>query len=63
MENLSINTMNKNIASNLLFQGSIEQDYLSKNIKKLSFGGFLQKYKFQYWILLQSQLKKTTIYN
>ena len=48
MENLSINTMNKNIASNLPFQGSIEQDYLSKNIKNLSFWGVLQKYKFQY---------------
>ena len=39
MENLSINSMNKNFASNLFFQGSIEQDYLSKNIKNLSFGG------------------------
>ena len=63
MKNRSINTMNKNIASNLLFQGSIKQDYLSKNIKNLSFWGVLQKYKFQYWISVQSQLKKTTIYN
>ena len=36
-ENLSINTINKNFASNLLSQGSIEQDYLSKNVKNLSF--------------------------
>ena len=43
--NLSINTMNKNFASNLLSQGSIEQDYLSKNVKNLSFLGCLIKIK------------------
>ena len=32
-ENLSINAMNKNFGSNLLFQGSIEQEFLPKNIK------------------------------
>ena len=34
-ENLSINTMKKNFASNLLSQDSIEQDYLSKNLKSV----------------------------
>ena len=29
--------MNKNFASSLLSQGSIEQDYLSKNVKNLKF--------------------------
>ena len=38
-ENLSINTMNKNSASNLLFEGSIDQNYLPKNMKNLSFWG------------------------
>ena len=38
-ENLSINTLKKNFASNLLSQGSIKQDYLSKKIKNLSFWG------------------------
>ena len=28
---IPLNTMNKNLASNLLTQGSIEQEYLSKN--------------------------------
>ena len=42
-ENLSINTMKKIFESNLLFQRSIEQDYLSKNIKSLSFLGCLIK--------------------
>ena len=31
MENLSIKTMNKYFASNLLFHGSIEQNYVSNN--------------------------------
>ena len=32
-----LNTMNRNFASNLLSQGSIEQDYLPKNVKTFSF--------------------------
>ena len=36
-ENLSTNTINKNFAPNLLSQGSIGQNYLSKNVKNLSF--------------------------
>ena len=39
MENLSSNTMNKNFAYNLLFQGSVEQDYVSTNVKNLRFRG------------------------
>ena len=39
MEILSINTIDKHFASNLLFQGSIEQGYLSKNVKSLTFWG------------------------
>ena len=31
--------MNKILASNLLSQGTIEQEYLSKNEKKISFWG------------------------
>ena len=43
-ENLSINAMNKNFGSNLLFQGSIEQDYLLK-IEKI-FGVFNKNISF-----------------
>ena len=39
MEILSINTIDKHFASNLLFQGSIEKGYLSKNVKSLTFCG------------------------
>ena len=35
----SLNTMNKDFLSNLLSQASIEQGYLSKNVKKFSFWG------------------------
>ena len=46
--------MNKNLASNLLSQGSIEQEYLSKN-KKILISEVFDKNKksstkFQYWI-------------
>ena len=54
-----LNTMNKNFASNLLSQGSIEQEYLSENIK--SFWGVKWKYKFQYWISVLNQLNYKTI--
>ena len=60
-ENLSINTMNKNFASNLLSQGSNEQDYLSKNVKNLSFWDGQLKYKFQYWISVQNQLRNNNL--
>ena len=46
------NTMNKNFPPDLPFQGSIEEDYLSKNIKNLI-----------YWISVQGQVKTTTVYN
>ena len=47
--------MNKNLASNLFSQGSIEQEYLSKNVKKKSIFEVSNKNKkfkteFQYWI-------------
>ena len=42
-------TMTKNFASNLLSQGSIEQDYLSKNLKNLSFADLINfSTEFQY---------------
>ena len=42
-------TKTKNFASNLLSQGSIEQDYLSKNLKNLSFADLINfSTEFQY---------------
>ena len=39
----------KNFASNLLSQGSIEEDYLSKNLKNLSFADLINfNTEFQY---------------
>ena len=50
--------MNKNFASNLLSQGSIEQDYLSKNVKNSVLGVFNKNFNFS-----TESAKKSTIYD
>ena len=57
-ENISINTIDKNFASNLLFQGSIEQNYLSDNKKISGFAVFNKNInfntEFQYKVSLKN---------
>ena len=42
--------------SKLLFQGIIEQNHLSKNVKSFRFRTIQRKYLFQYWISIKKQL-------
>ena len=60
-ENLSIKY--HNLASNLLSQDSIEQDYLSKNVKKNQFLGFLIKISISVLNLSTESAEETVIYD
>ena len=55
--------MNKSFALNLLSQGSIENDYLSKNEKVLVFWVFNENRNFSTEFQYKVSLKKTAIYN
>ena len=55
--------MNKNFASNLFFQGSIEQKYLWKNIKISVFGVFNKNINFSTEFQYRVTLKKTGMCN
>ena len=55
--------MNKSFALNLLSQGSIENDYLSKNKKVCVFWVFDENRNFSTKFQYKVSLKKTAIYN
>ena len=55
--------MRKNFASSLLSQGCIEQDYLSKNVKKISFLGCLIKNSISVLNFSTESAKKSAIYD
>ena len=58
-----LNTMNKNFASNLLSQGSIEQDNLPKNVKKIEFLGCLIKASISVLNVSSESAKQLTIFD
>ena len=55
--------MNKNFLSNLLSQGSIEQGYLSNNVKKIQFLGCLIKTSISVLTFSTGSAKERTIYD
>ena len=55
--------MNKNFLSNLLSQDSMEQSYLSNNVKNFSFGGCLIKTSISVLTFTTESAKERTIYD